>query len=128
MILAGLEGHTQPKVPTVVCYDPEDKNSFTWGAQKHKHDKIVGIKLLLDPDQETPIYLPVANTAAELRRLGKPAVDVAADYIGAVYKHALSKIESKMPADYLQMCQKKFVVSVPAVRCRFRFVHSNHLF
>ena len=111
----GLEGHSQPKVPTVISYDPKITKSFTWGAQQHNNPKIEGIKLLLDPDQETPIYLPATDTAAELRRLNKPAVDVAADFIAAVYRHAMSRIESKVPADYLQLCQRKFVVSVPAV-------------
>ena len=99
----------------MISYDPDNKHAFTWGAQRHKHAKIEGIKLLLDPEQETPIYLPASNTAAELRKLGKPAVEVATDYINSVYKHAMNKIESKWPADYLSMCQKKFVVSVPAV-------------
>ncbi|MCJ1377667.1 hypothetical protein MMC17_000763 [Xylographa soralifera] len=111
----GLEGHKQPKVPTVISHDRKDRSTFTWGAQKHKNEKIEGIKLLLDTEQETPIYLPASNTAAELKRLGKPAVEVAADYISAIYKHAMGRIESKMPADYLQMCQKKFFLSVPAV-------------
>lgn len=35
--------------------------------------------------------------------------------MAALYMHARSKLESKMPVDYLQMCRKKFVVSVPAV-------------
>jgi hypothetical protein len=47
--------------------------------------------------------------------LGKPAVEVAADFIGAMYKHAMSKISSKVPAEYLDMCQKQFILSVPAV-------------
>ena len=74
-----------------------------------------GVKLLLDPTQETPLYIPETKTAAELKKLGKPAVNVATDYISAIYEHALAKIAAKVPADYLQMCQKKFVVTVPAV-------------
>lgn len=111
----GLDGYQQPKTPTVISYNPKDKNSFTWGAQRHKNPRIEGIKLLLDPGQEMPIYVPASNTATELRRLGKPAVEVVADYMAAIYTHAMSKIESKMPADYLRMCRRKFVVSVPAV-------------
>ncbi|KAL9577736.1 MAG: hypothetical protein Q9212_006176 [Teloschistes hypoglaucus] len=111
----GLEGFKQPKVPTVLSYDPKNKNSFTWGSQKHKHAKIEGIKLLLDPGQETPLYIPETNTSAELKELGKPPTEVVTDYIAAIYKHALSRIKSKVPAEYLKMCQKKFVVSVPAV-------------
>lgn len=114
-IVIGLEGFKQPKVPTILSYDPNQKTSFTWGAQKHKHAKIEGMKLLLDPGQETPLYIPETNTAAELKKLGKPATDVVTDYITAIYKHALNRIETKIPAEYLKMCQKKFVVTVPAV-------------
>ena len=114
-LFLGLEGHKQPKVPTVISYDPNNKNTFTWGAQRHQHAKLEGIKLLLDPDQETPIYLPQTNTAQELRKLQKPVIEVVGDYIAAIYKHALGRIESKVPADYLQLCQKIYVVSVPAV-------------
>jgi hypothetical protein len=99
----------------VICYDSDDKDSFTWGAQKHKSDTVAGVKLLLDPDQPRPLYLPESTTKADLKRLGKPAVDVAADYIGALYKHAMSEIEKKVPRDYVLMCQKQFVLSVPAV-------------
>lgn len=105
----------QPKIPTVICYDPENQDGFTWGAQKHKTETVAGVKLLLDPDQPRPLYLPESTAKADLKRLGKPAVDVAADYIGAIYKHALEKIEAKVPAEYLLMCQKQFVLSVPAV-------------
>jgi hypothetical protein len=70
---------------------------------------------LLDPDQGRPIYLPDSTAKSDIRNLGKPAVDVAADFVGAIYKHAMSKIESKIPEEYLDMCQKKFVLTVPAV-------------
>ena len=105
----------QPKVPTVICYDPQDRRNFTWGGQRHKSEAVQGVKLLLDPDQSRPIYLPESTAKSDFRQLGKPAVDVAADFIGAMYRHAMSKIESKMPKEYLDMCQKKFVLTVPAV-------------
>lgn len=115
LIFLGLEGHKQPKVPTIISYDPSNRDSFTWGAQRHKHTKIEGIKLLLDPDQETPIYLPQTNTAQELRKLNQPVVGVVGDYLASIYSYALGKIKSKVPADYFHMCQKIYVVSVPAV-------------
>lgn len=73
------------------------------------------MKLLLDPGQETPLYIPETHTVAELKKIGKPATEVVTDYITSIYNHALSRIESKVPAEYLKMCQKKFVVTVPAV-------------
>lgn len=114
----GAKGANKPKVPTLIRYEKSSERSYTWGyelAHSITADKIEGIKLLLDPDHPKPLYVPQSNTKAELQRLGKPAVDVAADYIAALYKHALSKIEAAWPEDYLGGLQKKFVLTVPAV-------------
>ncbi|KUJ08980.1 uncharacterized protein LY89DRAFT_701518 [Mollisia scopiformis] len=111
----GLEGFQQPKVPTILSYDAINKSSFTWGAQKHKNDILRGVKLLLDLDQPRPTYLAESVAKADLQELGKSAVDVAADYLGAMYKHAMTVISSKMPIEYLALCDQQFVLSVPAV-------------
>lgn len=50
-----------------------------------------------------------------LKKLPKDPVSVAADFIGAIYRHALSEIESAVPTKYFKRCQKEFVLSVPAV-------------
>lgn len=50
-----------------------------------------------------------------LKKLPKDPVSVAADFIGAIYRHALSEIENTVPTKYFQLCQKEFVLSVPAV-------------
>ncbi|KAF9760866.1 hypothetical protein IL306_004075 [Fusarium sp. DS 682] len=112
----GLEGRTQPKVPTAILYDPEDNTKFKWGGQvTWRDDHVQGVKLLLDPEQTRPSYLPSSNFKREIRRLPKDVVDVAADFMGAMYNHALEKIASRVPRDYLDLCQKDFVLSVPAV-------------
>ncbi|KAI2613000.1 actin-like ATPase domain-containing protein, partial [Hypoxylon fragiforme] len=112
----GLKGHRQPKVPSLICYDPDDPTKFKWGGQvSWRDDKVQGVKLLLDPDQPQPLYLPTGNKKLELKKLPKDPVDVVADFIGAIYKHALSKIESAGIKDYFDFCQKQFVLSVPAV-------------
>ncbi|KAI0528130.1 actin-like ATPase domain-containing protein [Xylaria bambusicola] len=112
----GLEGHRQPKVPTLVGYDPKDPTKFKWGGQVDwRNDAVHGVKLLLDPSQPRPMYLPTSNVKTELKKLPKDPVDVAADFMGAIYSHALSKIESASIKDYFHMCQKQFVLSVPAV-------------
>jgi molecular chaperone DnaK (HSP70) len=76
---------------------------------------VQGVKLLLDPDQPRPLYLPESTAKSDLKRLAKPPVEVAADFIKAMYQHAMAKIESQIPEEYLRMCQKQFVLSVPAV-------------
>jgi hypothetical protein len=113
----GAQGRSVPKTPTVMKYI--GKNKFQWGYELDRtiEEKIVGIKLLLDPDQERPLFdtAGAAATKWELKKLGKPPVDIASDYIGAIYKHAMKQIEGKVPQDYLGMLSKQFVLSVPAV-------------
>lgn len=117
--LAGLEGHRQPKVPTLILYDNNYSTKFKWGGQVTWRDSAVrGVKLLLDPGQKRPAYLPASSYETGLRDLSavaKDPVDAAADFIGAIYKHALSVIESAGIRDYFHFCQKDFVLSVPAV-------------
>lgn len=104
-----------PKIPTVICYDEKNKNVFTWGEMKHKSTTVAGVKLLLDPSQRRPLYLPENTAKTDLKSLGKPVVEVVADFIGAMYRHSMTQIEGQVPSDYLAMCQKTFVLSVPAV-------------
>ncbi|KAH7370903.1 Hsp70 family protein-like protein [Rhexocercosporidium sp. MPI-PUGE-AT-0058] len=111
----GLQGRKQPKVPTAICYDDRDTSKFTWGGERHHGSVFQHVKLLLDPDQPMPIYLPETTAKADTKRLGKPAVDVAADFIKTMYDHAMSKIGSTVPRGYMDICQKHFVLSVPAV-------------
>ena len=114
----GAKGVNKAKVPTLISYDDSSDQPFTWGyelADSTSASKIEGIKLLLDPNQPKPLYVPQNNTRVELQRLGRPAIDVAADYMTAIYKHALSKIEGAWPEEYLQPLQKKFILSVPAI-------------
>lgn len=70
------------------------------------------MKLLLDPDQPRPLYLPESTARSDLKRLGKPAVDVAADFMGAISEHAMKKIETSVPSEYVQVCQKQFVLTM----------------
>lgn len=99
----------------MIKYDTPD--SFRWGFELDRttKERIEGVKLLLDPDQPKPLYVPSVNTEAELKKLGKSAVAVATDYISAIFQHAMRKIESKYPKNYLDMLEKQYVLSVPAV-------------
>ncbi|KAF5561842.1 Hsp70 family heat shock protein [Fusarium phyllophilum] len=112
----GLEGRTQPKVPTAILYEPKDSTKFKWGGQVNwRDDHVRGVKLLLDPQQTRPAYLPSSNFKSEMKKLPKDVIDVAADFMGAMYNHALEKIATRVPRGYLDLCQKDFVLSVPAV-------------
>jgi hypothetical protein len=74
-------------------------------------DNIVGVKLLLDPNQPKPFYLPTTNFKNDLKKLPKRPYMVASDFIGAMYRHALSEIAKEVPNSYMELCQKHFVLS-----------------
>jgi molecular chaperone DnaK (HSP70) len=114
----GTPGLKVPKTPTLIDYDGANGGkSFLWGSKVNPTSKsrLEGIKLLLDPDQPVPLYVPASNTKKALQKLGKPPNDVAADYLKALYQHALGHINNAYPKDFVDMQQKKFVLTVPAV-------------
>ncbi|KAG5953321.1 hypothetical protein E4U53_006055 [Claviceps sorghi] len=112
----GNRGLFVPKIPTIIEYSKEETKSFKWGASADKlNDAVIAIKLLLDPDQERPVYLPSKNIKNELSCLPKKPFQIAADFIGAIYEHALKEISKTVPKAYMDICEKEFVLSVPAV-------------
>jgi hypothetical protein len=101
-----------PKIPTVICYDKKDPQKFVWGGSvEPQADSISGFKLLLDPSQPRPDYVPGINIAKELRQLPKTPVQITADFIGAIYNHAIGEISKKFPKDYVQLCRKQYIFS-----------------
>ncbi|KAG6114576.1 hypothetical protein E4U13_003294 [Claviceps humidiphila] len=112
----GNRGIAAPKIPTILEYSEEETTGFRWGASVNKSSAgIVAIKLLLDPKQERPLYLPATHTRTELKTLPKAPIEIAADFMRAIYEHALEEIASAVPKAYMDICQKEFVLSVPAV-------------
>ncbi|KAG5935632.1 hypothetical protein E4U59_005509 [Claviceps monticola] len=110
------QGLSAPKIPTIIEYTEKDSRGFRWGASVDRlNGGIVGIKLLLDPTQERPLYLPTKNIDQEVKSLPKKPFEVAADFIQAIYEHALQDIAKTIPKAYMDMCDKEFVLSVPAV-------------
>lgn len=104
-----------PKIPTVISYSNDGK-SFKWGASVDQmQGDAVALKLLLDPTQAKPKYLQFANHKRVIKSLHKPPVEIVADFIGAIYKHALSEISKTVPKDYFESCVREFVVTVPAI-------------
>lgn len=114
--IAGLDGFLQPKVPTLIQYDEKDSTKFKWGGQVDWRDPAVrGVKLLLDASQPWPAHLSHSSFEKHRKSLPKAPVDVAADFIGAIYKHALTVIQGETLREYFDLCDKEFVLSVPAV-------------
>lgn len=101
-----------PKIPTVICYDKENPQKFAWGGSvEPQADSISGFKLLLDPSQPRPEYVPGIDVAKQLQQLPKTPIQITADFIGAIHSHALEEISKKFPKDYVQLCRKEYVFS-----------------
>ena len=111
----GAKGITYEKCPTLLKYEPDGSIRWGFGLDRTTKRRIEAVKLLLDPDQPKPIYIPAVDIKAELNRLGKAPIAVATDFISEIFRHATAKIESKYPKDYFQMLKKRYVMTVPAV-------------
>jgi hypothetical protein len=99
-------------VPTLLRYDKSDASKFDWGASLGQHnDNIVGVKLLLDPKQRRPHYLPAEKISRNVKSLPKPPIEVAADFIRAIHAHALAEISRTVPQAYMDMCRKDYILS-----------------
>ncbi|KAI4255015.1 MAG: hypothetical protein L6R42_006950 [Xanthoria sp. 1 TBL-2021] len=111
----GANGITYDKCPTILKY--EEGGSLQWGYQLDRtvEGRVDAVKLLLDPSQPKPYYIPDVDIQAELQRLGKAPTAVATDYISAIFRHAVAKIESKYPQGFFQMLKKQYVMTVPAM-------------
>ncbi|KAL6900333.1 hypothetical protein GGI43DRAFT_383813 [Trichoderma evansii] len=112
----GANGTDVPKIPTVICYDKQNPQNFVWGGSVDPQaDSISGFKLLLDLSQPRPEYVPGINITKELQQLPKTPIEITADFIGAIHNHAIEEITKKFPKDYVQLCRKEYIFSVPAV-------------
>lgn len=101
-----------PKIPTVICYDKQNPENFDWGGSvEPRADSISGFKLLLDPSQPRPEYVPGINIVKELEQLPKSPIQITADFIGALHGHAIEEITKKFPKDYVQLCHKEYIFS-----------------
>ncbi|KAF7557450.1 hypothetical protein G7Z17_g653 [Cylindrodendrum hubeiense] len=98
-------------------YDKKNPKEFNWGGElNNQSDGIVGVKLLLDPHQKRPHYLSSkASIKNEIKGLPKSPIQVTADFIGAMHKHAMSEMSKKFSKGYVNLCRKEYVLSVPAV-------------
>ncbi|KAH6884874.1 hypothetical protein B0T10DRAFT_550765 [Thelonectria olida] len=112
----GADSPDAPKIPTLIRYKKDNPDEFEWGAKlSNQSDGIVGVKLLLDPKQERPLYFRSKNIKKDLKDLPKSPVQITADFLGAIYNHALSEISKKFSKNYVDLCHKEYVLSVPAV-------------
>ncbi|PWY95394.1 actin-like ATPase domain-containing protein [Aspergillus sclerotioniger CBS 115572] len=99
------------KVPSILSYGTQ---SPTWGYQVRAFTEALrGIKLLLDEDQETT-YSPSLVSKELLKKYKKDAVQVTADFMRHLIRHAEEVLERRLgiPAKAID---KRFTLTVPAV-------------
>lgn len=131
----GVSRNDTLKIPSAIQYGPvNDSNikdvDFVWGS-KIKEDSpervIRGFKLGLDaskqkswtkdvgiPEKDNTVLFHEKNTRVEMGRLYRSTVQIVADYIGAVYKHAIAKISEDEMTGILNL-PREFVITVPAM-------------
>lgn len=112
----GAADRIVPKTPTELQYTPGSSDNFKWGYElaKSQQEKIIGLKLLLDPDQKRPYWIPY-DPHAEIAKLPKPVVEVAADYMKAIFQHAITEIEKGYMPGFIDGFKKQYILTVPAV-------------
>ncbi|EXJ69341.1 uncharacterized protein A1O5_07377 [Cladophialophora psammophila CBS 110553] len=106
-----------PKTPTALQYGSGSVTNLKWGYEldRLEGEKIQHIKLLLDPEQPRPYFIPT-NIEAEMAKLPKPVVDVASDYMRAIFEHAIKEIEGHfLVPELLHNFDKQYVLTVPAL-------------
>src|SRR6266567_1492119 len=123
----GQERHRQG--PILIKYSEDEPVTFEWGYETNVTDYgvIRGIKLSLEPDkldfhqqaagvdESNVVHNFETVITNERARLVKSTVDIVADYIGAVYEYAISKIQEKEFPGTVESVRKDFVVTVPAI-------------
>ncbi len=111
-IWPGARGIKHPKIPTVVEYDRNDSTQFRWGALvQAPSDSIIGVKLLLDPSQTLPSYLPPNNLKKLMKSLPKLPREIATDFIRELHAHAMSHIATKIAGTDLSSYAIDYVMS-----------------
>ncbi|KIW93344.1 uncharacterized protein Z519_05949 [Cladophialophora bantiana CBS 173.52] len=106
-----------PKTPTALQYGSDSVTNFKWGYEldRLEGEKIQHIKLLLDPEQPRPYFIPT-NIEVEKAKLPKPVVDVASDYMRAIFEHAIEEIKGQfLVPELLHTFDKRYVLTVPAI-------------
>lgn len=113
----------------MIKYDRDDATKFDWGSSVDKRGGgIVGVKILLDTKQESPFLIPSQDGHGSFNGSEKSIVEVAADFIRAIYQHALLEIAKTVPNGYMEMCRKDHVLSgIPSPVC-YGVCHFNLIY
>lgn len=103
------------KVPSKICYDDRGK-VLKWGYMVNPQDENQAqwFKLLLSDDAVNQGGAKVLETKRILRRLKKTAVDVTADFLRCLWKHAIEVIELALTKIAVDNMTFRVVLTLPA--------------
>ncbi|PVH75767.1 actin-like ATPase domain-containing protein [Cadophora sp. DSE1049] len=103
------------KVPSRICYDDRGK-VLKWGYMVSPQDENQAqwFKLLLSEDAIDQGGAKVLETKRVLRKLKKTAVDVTADFLRCLWKHAIEVIELALTKIAVDNMTFRVVLTLPA--------------
>lgn len=87
-----------------------------WGfpASKDK-GSIQMLKLLLDPQQELPPYVSRTKLEAQLKQIGRGAVEATADFLDKLKIQALEALDKRYGKAFMATTKIDYILTVPAV-------------
>ena len=109
----------QGKCPTAISY-PGGNGSPLWGYNIPEETKAIKwFKLLLLNDEDLEDHVRTATQLHEARQaleaLGKSPMDVIADYLRCLWKHALVAVENGTSPTFVKQSPFRIVITVPAI-------------
>uniref|UniRef100_L7J4E5 Hsp70-like protein n=1 Tax=Pyricularia oryzae (strain P131) TaxID=1143193 RepID=L7J4E5_PYRO1 len=111
-------GREESKAPSELCYN--DDGTIGWGFEvPPEADSIRWFKLLLlrddDMGEELRNVPQLSDCRDFLKRTGKSAVDVVADYLGMLWKHTIETIVRARGQTVVDAMVIRTVITVPAI-------------
>lgn len=93
-----------------------DVHVVKWGfpASKNK-GSIQMLKLLLDPQQQLPPYVSRTQLEAQLKQIGRGAVEATADFFEKLKSQALEALDKRYGKAFMANTKIDYILTVPAV-------------
>jgi hypothetical protein len=94
-----------------------DVHVTRWGfpASKDVQNSIQMLKLLLDPKQELPPYVSCTHLEAQLKQIGRGAVEATADFLEKLKIQALEALDKRYGKRFMSTTKVDYILAVPAV-------------
>ncbi|THY76437.1 actin-like ATPase domain-containing protein [Aureobasidium pullulans] len=93
-----------------------DVHVVKWGFPASKEQgSIQMLKLLLDPQQELPPYVSRTQLEAQLKQIGRGAVEATADFLDKLKTQALEALDKRYGKAFMATTKIDYILTVPAV-------------